>query len=279
MGGPKRARRRSSLHGGGADDGDGNAAMVEIPYLEKMRWVCRDLGYEEEYADIVGSRLLDIEGADYNTTTVNGEVPTLDTVVDFLAQAFLRFTLHAGVVMVTADDIHWMDTLSWNVLEALFEQGEDLLLLCSARDNERSSKLRISEARKWGGEEGKLRFRHIPVGPLEKSDMKHLIARVLGQTESAIDDEFCEQLHERSGGGVPVFCIELLDHIRRNMLYEIDEKGTVRLHLDKDGEQVRFLSVHNVDFLFSVEVSPHLNLQTSHFLSLLPIHLRDAYPG
>lgn len=93
---------------GGAVNGDGNAAMVEIPYLEKMRWVCKDLGYEEEYADIVGSRLLDIEGADYNTTTVNGEVPTLDTVVDFLAQAFLRFTLHAGVVLVTADDIHWM---------------------------------------------------------------------------------------------------------------------------------------------------------------------------
>ena len=107
MGGPKRARRRSSMRGGAVDE-DGNAAMVEIPYLEKMRWVCKDLGYEEEYADIVGSRLLDIEGADYNTTTVNGEVPTLDTVVDFLAQAFLRFTLHAGVVLVTADDIHWM---------------------------------------------------------------------------------------------------------------------------------------------------------------------------
>ena len=143
--------------------------------------------------------------------------------------------------------------MSWNVLEALFEQGEDLLLLCSARDNERSSKLRISEAKKWGGDEGKQRFRHIPVGPLEKGDMKHLIARVLGQAETAIDDEFCEQLHERSGGGVPVFCIELLDHIRRNMLYEIDEKGTVRLHLDKDGEQVRILSSLNVDLKLSMQ--------------------------
>ena len=104
-----RARRRSTSSArGGAVDEDGNAAMVEIPYLEKMRWVCKDLGYEEEYADIVGSRLLGLEGADYNTTTVNGEVPTLDTVVEFLAQAFLRFTLHAGVVLVTADDIHWM---------------------------------------------------------------------------------------------------------------------------------------------------------------------------
>ena len=143
--------------------------------------------------------------------------------------------------------------MSWNVLEALFEQGEDLLLLCSARDNERSSKLRISEARKWGGDEGKQRFRHIPVGPLEESDMKHLIARVLGQAETAIDDEFCEQLHERSGGGVPVFCIELLDHIRRNMLYEIDEKGTVRLHLDKDGEQVRFLPCSTSIFIICAE--------------------------
>lgn len=107
MGDPRRARRRSSTRGGAVDE-DGNAAMVEIPYLEKIRWVCKDLGYEEEYADIVGSRLLGIEGANYNTTTVNGEVPTLDTVVEFLAQAFLRFTLHAGVVLVTADDIHWM---------------------------------------------------------------------------------------------------------------------------------------------------------------------------
>ena len=223
--------------------------MVEIPYLDKMRWVCKEIGYEEEYADIVGSRLLDIEGADYNTTTVNGEVPTLDTVVDFLAQAFLRFTLHAGVVLVTADDIHCMDTLSWHVLEALFEQGEDLLLLCSAKDNERSSKLRISEAKNWGGDEGQLRFRHILVGPLEICDMKYLIARSLGQVETSIDDKFCEQLHERSGGGVPVFCIELLDHIRRNMLYEIDKKGTVRLHLDKGGEQVRFIPCSNVSVL------------------------------
>ena len=237
-----RPRRRSSLKEG-TTDGNGNAAFIEIPYLEKMRWVCKDLGYEEEYADIVGSRLLDIEGADYNTTTVNGEVPTLDTVVDFLAHAFLCFTRHAGVVLVTADDIQWMDTLSFNVLEELFEQGEDLLLLCSARDSERSSKLRISEAKKWGGEDGKFRFRQIPVAPLEMNDMKYLIARVLGQVESAIDDEFCEQLHERSGGGVPVFCIELLDHIRRNMLYEIDEKGTVCLHLDKHGEQVRYIFI------------------------------------
>ena len=130
--------------------------------------------------------------------------------------------------------------MSWNVLEALFEQGEDLLLLCSARDNERSSKLRITEARNWCDDEGKQRFQHITVGPLEESAMKQLIARVLQQPETAIDDEFCEQLHERSGGGVPVFCIELLDHVRRNMLYEIDVKGTVRLHLGKDGEQVRF---------------------------------------
>ena len=237
-----RPRRRSSLNHG-ATDGDGNAAFIEIPYLEKMRWVCKDLGYEEEYADIVGSRLLDIEGADYNTTTVNGEVPTLDTVVDFLARAFMCFTRHAGVVLVTADDIQWIDTLSWSVLEELFEQGEDLLLLCSARDSERSSKLRISEAKQWGGEDGKFRFRQIHVAPLEMNDMKYLIARVLGQVESAIDDEFCEQLHERSGGGVPVFCIELLDHIRRNMLYEIDEKGTVRLHLDKHGEQVRYIFI------------------------------------
>ena len=131
--------------------------------------------------------------------------------------------------------------MSWNVLEALFEQGEDLLLLCSARDNELSTNLRISEARSWCGDEGKQRFRHIPVGPLEEKDMKNLIARVLRQEETAIDDQFCKELHERSGGGVPVFCIELLDHIRRNMLYEISVKGTVRLHLGKDGEQVRFL--------------------------------------
>ena len=130
MGGPKRARRRRSMHGDAVGE-DGNAAMVEIPYLEKMRWVCKDLGYEEEYADIVGSRLLDIEGADYNTTTVNGEVPTLDTVVDFLAQAFLRFTLHFGVVLVTADDIHWMVGIVQYLLQT-FSISIDCLLIVPA---------------------------------------------------------------------------------------------------------------------------------------------------
>lgn len=210
---------------------------AERIYLSKIRWICDELGFNPAYADIVGSRLLGLGDADATICTVDGEVPKLECIVDFLSQAFISFTRHSGLTLVTIDDIQWIDPLSWKVIHALWKKGRDVLILCTLRESDQGGKLRRSSANLWNEEEAESRFTDISLGPLERNDVKSLISKALYYHESSIDEKFVNEVYEKTGG-IPMFALELLENMKRNNLIEIQKSGFVGIKAFSQGDDV-----------------------------------------
>eukprot|EP00980_Cylindrotheca_fusiformis_P021436 scaffold8301_cov184-Cylindrotheca_fusiformis.AAC.4 len=193
--------------------------LVDIPYLDKLSWACEETGFSTQYADLVGSRFLGIESA-RPVTHVMGKVPPISELVDFVAQAFMKITGFADLVVVFIDDFQWVDSFTWKVIRALGQSGKKMVLICAMRSHDKQAMRRISTA---------VNFRlEITLGPLDVPDIKQLAVSVLRCNESTIDDLICTEIYEMTGG-LPVFVIELLEDIKRNRTATLNNEGKLRL--------------------------------------------------
>lgn len=247
---------------------------TSVPYFQKLCWVCEKLGFAHEYADIVGSRLLGLDDASRSICTVDGKVPTLEDIVDFLTTAFLFITKFADLVLVIVDDFQWIDSLSWKVIRVLREKGKsNLFLVCSMRAHDSKTLRRMSSTLSCD-QNSQASSTEIFLGPLDISDMSLLISKVLGCGEHQLNDSFCTDIYERTGG-VPVFCIELLENIKRKNATVIHKSGRVGWQAGAKGEQLRSegTSIAVMEELFlnrfdSLESSVRKVLQTCAVLGI-----------
>jgi hypothetical protein len=196
---------------------------VTIPYLDKLYWACDEVGYPHEYADLVGSQFLGLNSS-RPVTHVNGHVPLVAELVEFVAQAFMRITDFADLILVFIDDFQWVDSFTWKVIRALGQSGKKMLLICAMRSHDKQAMRRMSTA---------VNFRlEITLGPLDLPEIKELISSVLGYSESSIDEELCTDMYQRTGG-LPFYVTELLESIKRNKTVSQDEEGKLRITYDE----------------------------------------------
>ena len=197
-------------------------ASIAIPYLDKICWACDELDYPREYADLVGSQFLGLD-TKHPVTHINGHVPQVAELVEFVAQAFMRITDFADLILVFIDDFQWVDSFTWKVIRALGQSGKKMLLICAMRSHDKQAMRRISTA---------VNFRlEITLGPLDLPEIKELTSSVLGCSEDAIDEELCTDLYQRTGG-LPVYVVELLEAVKRNKTASENEQGKLRLAAD-----------------------------------------------
>jgi predicted ATPase len=191
----------------------------DIPYLDKINWACEEIGYSTQYANLLGSRFLGLESA-HPVTHVQGRVPSMSELVEFIAQAFEKITGFADLVMVFVDDFQWVDNFTWKVIRALGQNGKKVVFICAMRSHDKQAVRRISTA---------VNFRlEITLGPLDIPDIKQLAISVLGCNENTIDAHLCTDIYQMTGG-LPVFVIEMLEDMKRNKAIVINEEGKTRL--------------------------------------------------
>jgi hypothetical protein len=116
-----------------------------IPYLDKLRWACQEIEYPDEYAEIVGSQFLGLDAAN-PVTHVNGHVPLVAELVEFVAEAYMRITNFADLILVFIDDFQWVDSFTWKVIRALGQSGKKILLICAMRSHDKQAMRRMSTA-------------------------------------------------------------------------------------------------------------------------------------
>lgn len=196
-----------------------------VPYFEKLCWVCEELDYPYEYADIVGSQFLGLDGAS-PVTHVDGHVPTMEELVEFLAFAFICLTDHADMTVVLLDDFQWVDAFSWRVFQLLCKKGKKLLVICATRSHDKQALRRLSNAAS-GQSQLQSRLIEISLGPLDYAEIRQLTARVLVQKEEAISDGLCTDIFQRTGG-LPVYVVQTLENIKRKKSVELDENGMLQ---------------------------------------------------
>lgn len=181
-------------------------------YFEKLCWACEKLDYPFEYADIVGSQFLGFENAT-PITHVNGHVPTMEELVEFLALAFVCIVDFSKLTTIFIDDFQYADSFSWNILQTIIKRSPRVLLLCAIRSHDKQALRRITSA---ALPDNKLQAQMIEVslGPLDFNDIRELISNLLIQKKTAIPDSLCDDIFQRTGG-LPVYVVELLENIKR----------------------------------------------------------------
>jgi hypothetical protein len=187
-------------------------------YFEKLCWACDQINYPFEYADIVGSQFLGFENAT-PVTHVDGHVPTMDELVEFLALVFIVLTDHADLVTIFLDDFHWVDGFSWKIFRVLCKKANKLILLSATRSHDKQALRRMSSA---ATQEPQLQSQMIEIslGPLDFSEIRELMAVVLDHKKSTIPDALCTDIFQRTGG-LPVYVVQVLENIKRNQTVEL----------------------------------------------------------
>ena len=223
-------------------DEDGNESVMsltngrqDVPYFEKLCQICEEIEYPYEYADIVGSQFLGLDGAS-PVTHVEGHVPTINELVEFLSQAFICITNYSDLSLIFVDDFQWVDSFTWKIFRELCERGKKMLLICAMRSHDKQALRRLSTAITQSHMQSQMI--EISLGPLDLLEIREMIAKVLGYGEDAVDESLCSDIYQKTGG-LPVYVAELLENIKRNKTVAIDDGGILRWTAQAEQEQVR----------------------------------------
>jgi hypothetical protein len=185
----------------------------QVPYFEQLCWACEELDYPFEYADIVGSQFLGLESAS-PITHVNGHVPTMDELVEFLALAFIKIVDYAQLTTILLDDFQWLDAFSWRIFRVICSRAGKTLLICATRSHDKQALRRIMSAT-TPDSRIQSQMIEISLGPLDFVDIRDLMADFMVHKKSAISDGLCSDIFQRTGG-LPVYVVQLMENIKRN---------------------------------------------------------------
>jgi hypothetical protein len=195
-------RKLGANSGHKVDDFDGNDSVVSfsgqrnVPYFEKLCQICEEIEYPFEYADIVGSQFLGLDGAS-PVTHVEGHVPTINELVEFLSAAFIFITNYSDLSIIFVDDFQWVDSFTWKIFRELCERGKKMLLICAMRSHDKQALRRLSTAITQSHMQSQMI--EISLGPLDLLEIREMIAKVLGYSEDAVDESLCSDIYQKTG--------------------------------------------------------------------------------
>ena len=232
----------------------------------RFRTVCEELDAPPEFVEIVGKRLLGLKSA--TGPAAAGKPPDLEKIVNFMADAFLRCTKHADLVLLALDDVHWMDEMSWKVVEAIFERSKNVLTFCGSRQLSTNS-LAVGEQfwNKLHGEykeEG--RYSELELGPFNEIDVQEMIAYYLNIRVEAIDSSFWRNVYT-SSGGMPHYLSYVLETVKRNNLTVELENGLIGLK-SSESDESNFKSVNDL-LLYRLDALDASVRSTLHLAAVL----------
>ena len=187
---------------------DANKANV----MEYLLEICQELNAPEGFLEIVGQHLL---GDKKSKISKVEKAPEVNDIISFMARVFIKSTSHAEGVILALDDVQWIDSLSWKVLQCIFETSKNVLIVCGSRPIE-SHPLSIDDEF-WTKLNGECRgglFTEITIAELNKDDIREMAAITLSCEAEDVDDEFRDDVFIHSGG-LPYFTSEILDNCVR----------------------------------------------------------------
>jgi class 3 adenylate cyclase len=202
----------------------------------RFRFICEELNAPPEFIEVVGKRFLGLKNAGGSSAGGN-QVVELDKIVNFMADAFIRCTKHAELVVFALDDVHWMDEMSWKVVQAIFERGRNVLTLIGSRPPSANpllvDKSFWSELQSTYRDDG--RFQEISLEPFNELEVQEMISLQLDIRIDEIDSSFWKNVFITSGG-MPHYLSYALETIKRNDLTVRLDNGLIGLKSSEDDD-------------------------------------------
>ena len=201
----------------------------------RFRYIMEELNAPPEFMEVVGKRLLGLRSA-VGPSTEN-KPPDLNKIVIFMADAFLRCTQHADLVLLALDDVHEMDEMSWKVVQLIFERSKNVLTFCGSRPPS-TNPLAVDNTF-WSELQGAYkecgRYIGISLGPFSEEDVREMIGQHLDIKADEIDSSFWRNVFTTSGG-MPHYLSYVLETIKRNDLTVKLDNGLIGLKSSEKDE-------------------------------------------
>ena len=193
-----------------------------IKYLQEL---CDELDAPEGFFEIVGGNLL---GNGKVEKSKIERAPELEDIISTMARLFVRCTSHAETIILALDDVQWMDSLSWKVVQCILEQSQHILIVCGSRYVDHKS-LSMT-AKFWDKINGEYKTNgictNINMSPLDLDSVREMAAIALLCQPADLDDSFCDDIYKHSGG-MPHFASEILENCIRQKECEVLDNGKI----------------------------------------------------
>ena len=213
----------------------------------RFRLICQDLNVQPDLMELVGKRFLGISNRSKNESDPQLQLEPnstvqIENIVEFMANAFIRCTLHADLVILSLDDVQWMDESSWKVVKRIFERANNLLIFSGSRmpsTNLNMDSIFLSDLLTQHQTAG--RYYEMSLPPFNEAEVKEFIAVTLNSSIDEVDDSFSNSVWTTSGG-MPLYLSHVLDAIQRNNLTVRLDNGMIGMKsTDEDDRKVSVL--------------------------------------
>jgi predicted ATPase len=197
--------------------------------------------------ELVGKRFLGISNRSKNESDAHLQLEPnstvqIENIVEFMANAFIRCTMHADLVLLSLDDVQWMDESSWKVVQRIFERASNLLIFSGSRMPSTNLTLDptfLSDLLTQHQAAG--RYYEMSLPPFNEAEVKEFIACALNSSTDDVDDSFSNSVWTTSGG-MPLYLSHVLDAIQRNNLTVRLDNGMIGMKsTDEDDRKVSVL--------------------------------------
>jgi len=218
--------------------------------IDRLQVICQELNAPAGFLEIVGQHLL---GNAKGKVAKAEKAPEVDDIISFMAQVFIRSTSHAEGVILALDDVQWMDSLSWRVLECIYETSTNILMMCGSRPME-AHPLSVDKTF-WAKLTGEGRangvYSEMTIAGLKKDDIREMAAITLSCEPNEVDDTFCNDVFNHSEG-MPYFTSKILENCVRKGQCGRLKSGTIGW---KEGNSSVSFILHIIKISFSSLIS------------------------
>lgn len=213
----------------------------------RFRLICQDLNVQPDLMELVGKRFLGISNRSKNESDAQLQLEPnstvqIENIVEFMVNAFIRCTMHADLVLLSLDDVQWMDESSWKVVKRIFERANNLLIFSGSRmpsTNLNMDPIFLSDLLTQHQTAG--RYYEMSLPPFNEAEVKEFIAVTLNSSIDEVDDSFSNSVWTTSGG-MPLYLSHVLDAIQRNNLTVRLDNGMIGMKsTDEDDRKVSVL--------------------------------------
>lgn len=239
------------------DDGDesgmGGHVDEKMLNLELLK-ICLECGIPMNYVEVFGGLIFTNKLSDIGSWADRGQKQSeWDQIARYIVKAFLHITAKYDLVVLALDEVCGMDEMSWKIIELLYHQSKNLLVLCAARSQ---FDINIPEEF-WDAlnDPDAKHFTHRALPNMESRETMQLVHKKLDRKMSGLHERdlqgIAKTVHILSSGN-PLMATEILNKLYLKFTPEEEENLE---NLGYIGE----LLMNRLDSL-SANVLNHLNL-------------------
>jgi predicted ATPase len=195
-------------------------------YFTQFLQICAELQAPDEIIDIVGHDILGFPVLSDRPLDRRKSDSMLIMVIHFMADLILHCTKAFDLAVLILDDVHFMDEMSWKVVQLIFEKAQNTLIICASQCLS-SFQLTLSEEF-WDSLQENIdgRFCHLKLKPLNESEITDMIAHVFQCPKDLIDEHFSRDIYTQSAG-LPLHARELLGSVKHFSFVATSDVGKI----------------------------------------------------